>query len=221
MSVARNLVRFQFFPSPATGAVRQPARAVERPLFPTADGQRHQVRAIPVGTEAHQVSRGAPGTLNAMANPERHAAESNSRRSSGEALSDVSKISGEGLDVPGHQCLKLDVFGPRSSLPNAVRKRPGWKPKSTMIGTCCSGASAPARCFSAVTHDSGLASMFARPALARSALRRQVLHRSDWQPRVLSPDLSRADGEREECPLLSNCRCRSRSWIPPVPALPS
>ena len=70
-------------------------------------------------------------------------------------------------------------------------------------------------------YGTGLASVFAGSAVARSALRRQVFHRRDEQRRVLPLDLSGADGQREELSLLSDGGCGGGSGIPSVPALPA
>ena len=67
----------------------------------------------------------------------------------------------------------------------------------------------------------GLESMFAGQAVARSALRWQVLHRGARKPRVLPPDLSCAYGEGEELPLLSDGSCGGRSWISAVLEMPT
>src|SRR5882724_1607551 len=63
--------------------------------------------------------------------------------------------------------------------------------------------------------------MFASAAFARSPLRRQVFYWRDRQRSLLPSDLSCTDREREECPLLPECRRRGGSRFSSVPALPS
>ncbi len=69
-------------------------------------------------------------------------------------------------------------------------------------------------------HHAGLESMFAGEALSRSPIRRQVFHRSSRQRCLLPLDLPRAHRERKKLPLLPHRRCRCRSGISSLSALP-
>src|ERR1700722_5615285 len=63
--------------------------------------------------------------------------------------------------------------------------------------------------------------MFAGPAVARCAFRRQVLHWGGRQRSLLPVNLSAPDCQRKECPLFSHRSRGGRSRIPALLALPS
>lgn len=69
--------------------------------------------------------------------------------------------------------------------------------------------------------ESGLAGLFAGTAFARCAIRRQVFYWRAGEWSVLPVDLSRADGEREELPVLCDGCCSGGSRISAVFALPA
>ena len=72
----------QIAATPAAGARRRAAGAVQHPGIPTALGEGHETRSVLVWTEPEQVSSPALRTLHAMANARCHAAPANhSRRS--------------------------------------------------------------------------------------------------------------------------------------------
>src|ERR1700733_12179680 len=70
-------------------------------------------------------------------------------------------------------------------------------------------------------YDARYADLFASPAVTRSSLLRQVLHRGSGQSCLLPVDLPRADGERKERSLLCYGGGRRGSWFSALPALPS
>src|SRR5262249_9116379 len=70
-------------------------------------------------------------------------------------------------------------------------------------------------------HEARSAGRLPRAAVAGSALRRQVLHGRSEHADLLPVDLSRADGEGEERPVLSVGRGRRGGRLSAVPALPS
>ena len=70
-------------------------------------------------------------------------------------------------------------------------------------------------------YDPGLAGLFTSEAVARSAIRRQILHWCTRQPGLLPFDLPGSHGEREECPLLPHRRGGSGGGFPALSALPA
>ena len=71
------------------------------------------------------------------------------------------------------------------------------------------------------SYESGLASMFAGKACARSALRRQVFYCRAHHTNLLPANLSGAHFERKQCPLFPDCGRGRGGRFPAVFTLPS
>jgi len=97
--------------------------------------------------------------------------------------------------------------GRRRQASIQVRKCPDSSAGSATMGFCKS-------------YESGLASMFAGKACARSALRRQVLYCRAQHRNLLPADLSGANFERKQCLLFPDCGRGRRGRFSPVFTLP-
>src|ERR1700721_3549076 len=64
------------------------------------------------------------------------------------------------------------------------------------------------------TNDSRLAGLFTGKAVARCAIRREILYWRERQRSVLPSDMPGADGKREKRTLLFDCRGGGRGGIP-------
>jgi hypothetical protein len=71
------------------------------------------------------------------------------------------------------------------------------------------------------SYEFGSACVFAGATLARSALRRQVFYRRDWQWGLLPFDLSSSYGKRKEHPVFSECVCGRGSRLSALSAMPA
>src|SRR5580692_10454070 len=72
VSLTGDGVHPQVVPTPSAGDVRSDARTIKCLFMQEPGNQRHQIRPVPVRTEARQISRAALRTLDATANTRCH-----------------------------------------------------------------------------------------------------------------------------------------------------
>jgi hypothetical protein len=100
-----------------------------------------------------------------------------------------------------------------------VRKRLSPLRVSTIIKTRSPAVTIHPRV--CANHDIGMAGMFTSEAVARSSLRRQVLHWGPQHQNLLPLNLPCAYSEREKYPLFSQRSRSGGSWVPSLSALPA